>query len=260
MIRRPPRSTRTDTLFPYTTLFRSATGWIAASVPAAWPAATAAGPGPRAQPAAGTARTCRRRAGRTGRRPACRPALRPGPCRQHGDRRPARPRSATASASRSAGTSPRPHAWPARSGRAGSVRPAAGTRPPHRPARSPPASTWTMPQSLVQPPLFVEDAGAPQLHRRLGRTIEDADRFALETLLVELVDQRRAGVVRTDRKVGDRGRQQVEAALQPGGRLLAAGGAARGGERLVADHEDDDAVRSEEHTSEIQSLMRTSYA
>src|SRR3546814_5398472 len=26
MIRRPPRSTRTDTLFPYTTLFRSA-GW-----------------------------------------------------------------------------------------------------------------------------------------------------------------------------------------------------------------------------------------
>src|SRR3546814_2837033 len=30
MIRRPPRSTRTDTLFPYTTLFRS----TAASVPA----------------------------------------------------------------------------------------------------------------------------------------------------------------------------------------------------------------------------------
>src|SRR3546814_7225898 len=31
MIRRPPRSTRTDTLFPYTTLFRSrrATGWWA---------------------------------------------------------------------------------------------------------------------------------------------------------------------------------------------------------------------------------------
>src|SRR3546814_1089171 len=35
MIRRPPRSTRTDTLFPYTTLFRSASGcarsptWIA---------------------------------------------------------------------------------------------------------------------------------------------------------------------------------------------------------------------------------------
>src|SRR3546814_4656226 len=26
MIRRPPRSTRTDTLFPYTTLFRSACG------------------------------------------------------------------------------------------------------------------------------------------------------------------------------------------------------------------------------------------
>src|SRR3546814_3599744 len=30
MIRRPPRSTRTDTLFPYTTLFRSATAkWLA---------------------------------------------------------------------------------------------------------------------------------------------------------------------------------------------------------------------------------------
>src|SRR3546814_18836589 len=27
MIRRPPRSTRTDTLFPYTTRFRSATDW-----------------------------------------------------------------------------------------------------------------------------------------------------------------------------------------------------------------------------------------
>src|SRR3546814_4094777 len=27
MIRRPPRSTRTDTLFPYTTLFRSPTLW-----------------------------------------------------------------------------------------------------------------------------------------------------------------------------------------------------------------------------------------
>src|SRR3546814_11456581 len=29
MIRRPPRSTRTDTLFPYTTLFRSARGLVA---------------------------------------------------------------------------------------------------------------------------------------------------------------------------------------------------------------------------------------
>src|SRR3546814_1737430 len=33
MIRRPPISTRTDTLFPYTTLFRSVAGW-------AWPACT----------------------------------------------------------------------------------------------------------------------------------------------------------------------------------------------------------------------------
>src|SRR3546814_15070468 len=31
MIRRPPRSTRTDTLFPYTTLFRSNTGRIQAA-------------------------------------------------------------------------------------------------------------------------------------------------------------------------------------------------------------------------------------
>src|SRR3546814_4187782 len=29
MIRRPPRSTRTDTLFPYTTLFRSRKGYLA---------------------------------------------------------------------------------------------------------------------------------------------------------------------------------------------------------------------------------------
>src|SRR3546814_17526416 len=28
MIRRPPRSTRTDTLFPYTTLFRSLRSWL----------------------------------------------------------------------------------------------------------------------------------------------------------------------------------------------------------------------------------------
>src|SRR3546814_4503656 len=33
MIRRPPRSTRTDTLFPYTTLFRSTTGTAVAPRP-----------------------------------------------------------------------------------------------------------------------------------------------------------------------------------------------------------------------------------
>src|SRR3546814_20456580 len=43
MIRRPPRSTRTDTLFPYTTLFRSDHGVVAslcraaAAVAHAWP-------------------------------------------------------------------------------------------------------------------------------------------------------------------------------------------------------------------------------
>src|SRR3546814_7819882 len=34
MIRRPPRSTRTDTLFPYTTLFRSERDWAAVGWPA----------------------------------------------------------------------------------------------------------------------------------------------------------------------------------------------------------------------------------
>src|SRR3546814_3846503 len=33
MIRRPPRSTRTDTLFPYTTLFRSETHGLAVAAP-----------------------------------------------------------------------------------------------------------------------------------------------------------------------------------------------------------------------------------
>src|SRR3546814_15505019 len=32
MIRRPPRSTRTDTLFPYTTLFRSLEAWTGAKL------------------------------------------------------------------------------------------------------------------------------------------------------------------------------------------------------------------------------------
>src|SRR3546814_3286782 len=34
MIRRPPRSTRTDTLFPYTTLFRSGRRWVIYNGPA----------------------------------------------------------------------------------------------------------------------------------------------------------------------------------------------------------------------------------
>src|SRR3546814_2459936 len=48
MIRRPPRSTRTDTLFPYTTLFRSNIGNLGrhrglfASFPLAWPPRSAA--------------------------------------------------------------------------------------------------------------------------------------------------------------------------------------------------------------------------
>src|SRR3546814_9610783 len=41
MIRRPPRSTRTDTLFPYTTLFRSS-GRVPVSFSTIWVAASAA--------------------------------------------------------------------------------------------------------------------------------------------------------------------------------------------------------------------------
>src|SRR3546814_10315575 len=37
MIRRPPRSTRTDTLFPYTTLFRSLAGRMLCRGCARWP-------------------------------------------------------------------------------------------------------------------------------------------------------------------------------------------------------------------------------
>src|SRR3546814_1656276 len=40
MIRRPPRSTRTDTLFPYTTLFRSSKAFTSRSSPHRKPRAT----------------------------------------------------------------------------------------------------------------------------------------------------------------------------------------------------------------------------
>src|SRR3546814_14352646 len=36
MLRRPPRSTRTDTPFPYTTLFRSAAAWWPSSLGGPW--------------------------------------------------------------------------------------------------------------------------------------------------------------------------------------------------------------------------------
>src|SRR3546814_10296742 len=51
MIRRPPRSTRTDTLFPYTTLFRSARGKPGVRRPAHLPAVPAAPAARRAQQA-----------------------------------------------------------------------------------------------------------------------------------------------------------------------------------------------------------------
>src|SRR3546814_16580693 len=44
MIRRPPRSTRTDTLFPYTTLFRSNVfDWYAATTPGVIPSSATQG-------------------------------------------------------------------------------------------------------------------------------------------------------------------------------------------------------------------------
>src|SRR3546814_6638769 len=53
MIRRPPRSTRTDTLFPYTTLFRSpADSWNTIAAPNVTNAAMPARPTPMARPRA----------------------------------------------------------------------------------------------------------------------------------------------------------------------------------------------------------------
>src|SRR3546814_1580152 len=57
MIRRPPRSTRTDTLFPYTTLFRSPARWNS-SAPSNAPSRPA-GPKPTFSPASAT--SCARR-------------------------------------------------------------------------------------------------------------------------------------------------------------------------------------------------------
>src|SRR3546814_14843305 len=47
MIRRPPRSTRTDTLFPYTTLFRSVSCPLYVTRPRPCPSTTFGGPPPR---------------------------------------------------------------------------------------------------------------------------------------------------------------------------------------------------------------------
>src|SRR3546814_16101935 len=67
MIRRPPRSTRTDTLFPYTTLFRS--GHIPKGPHNGRPASRAPSPTPRPAPAATTHRKRPGdREGRAGRR------------------------------------------------------------------------------------------------------------------------------------------------------------------------------------------------
>src|SRR3546814_3311086 len=64
MIRRPPRSTRTDTLFPYTTLFRSAARFarVRLALHPLVPPPRPARHGRNAQP---RARTCRSGAGRS---------------------------------------------------------------------------------------------------------------------------------------------------------------------------------------------------
>src|SRR3546814_10900987 len=77
MIRRPPRSTRTDTLFPYTTLFRSPArslqGW---AQPGAFPAVHRAGGRPAGRAVA--ERADRLPAGPAGRMPELLLAQRPG--------------------------------------------------------------------------------------------------------------------------------------------------------------------------------------
>src|SRR3546814_8729577 len=69
MIRRPPRSTRTDTLFPYTTLFRSAGGGLLAAMPAVRAGARG---GHRGAVAGGGLRAHATRRGRPGQRGAMR--------------------------------------------------------------------------------------------------------------------------------------------------------------------------------------------
>src|SRR3546814_1575414 len=71
MIRRPPRSTRTDTLFPYTTLFRSAVGRRAT--------ARRGGAGAGEPAAAGAGRRTDGQSGRSDRRPGVRPVRGAGP-------------------------------------------------------------------------------------------------------------------------------------------------------------------------------------
>src|SRR3546814_14915271 len=124
MIRRPPRSTRTDTLFPYTTLFRSAVGGrrdrrvrrrAAADVP--WHAG-AGEPGERGGARAGAAgpRAGDRRDPRT-LPPSPDPARPPGLQRRGHRRPPVDPRGARTDPA-VPGTPADPHRDPARRGAA----------------------------------------------------------------------------------------------------------------------------------------------
>src|SRR3546814_16803391 len=98
MIRRPPRSTRTDTLFPYTTLFRSSPPEVQHEPPDPRPDGRARGPRhprgrlrePRHRPAD---QRCPLPPGRQGNLPADRPRpARPGPCARTPRRKPGPPR------------------------------------------------------------------------------------------------------------------------------------------------------------------------
>src|SRR3546814_14492992 len=121
MRRRPPRSTRTDTLFPYTTLFRS--GPVVADAHPAGPAGAA------------SATSFSRRIGTEARSSRLKPLLH-GRCSSI----PARPRPPTLPP-RSPPSPKAPHAPP--------PPPAPPIRPPTRPP--PPASPRTPPPQSAQP-------------------------------------------------------------------------------------------------------------
>src|SRR3546814_7979712 len=153
MIRRPPRSTRTDTLFPYTTLFRS-------------PHATAAGTG------AGQ----RRRHGAPDRRPRPAPRAGPGRAADHpaGDARP-QPRGADRSG--------HPHSHPAREGR----RPGGGV---HGPAFPLPGARQPMSEATENDskPVLLVVSGLSGSGKSVAlKTFEDLGFYCVDNLPAELL-------------------------------------------------------------------------
>src|SRR3546814_197631 len=126
MIRRPPRSTRTDTLFPYTTLFRSRPGSLQ-----------------RSRPKRRGARDCGQSALSDAAPPSTAGGLRPwwkasAPYAPHADRGSAALAPAGAAAFRQTDT--------------GSLRPSAPTRRPSAPALPESAATTKSPPEKLKPP------------------------------------------------------------------------------------------------------------